>query len=234
MKVLIAQLSILLNNLSHYDILNSVFPSDKGLMFKTPNYKSYLVQFAFIIFLGLSLALYHKKQQFDEVSVEYSEYKENTETIVKYFDAAFENLQSDQEKIIALEAELTCLATNIYFESGRSYEEKLAIATVTMNRVVSENYPKNICAVVWQKKPGARKCQFAWTCDGKSDAIANNRKYAESLAVAKDVLIYDKRSGIITQDVMYFHADYIRPYWSRRMVHVASVGSHLFYRERKL
>lgn len=201
---------------------------------KKPNYQSYLVQFIFIIILAISLALYHKKQQFDEVSVEYTEYRENTETIVKYFDTAFDNLQSDQEKIIALEYELACLASNIYFESGNSYQEKLAIATVTMNRVLSGRYPNNICAVVWEKRKGAKKCQFAWTCDGKSDAIVDNKKYLQALSIAKEVLIYDKRSSIITRDVMNFHANYIRPNWSYRMVRVASVGSHLFYRERKL
>lgn len=201
-------------------------------MFNKPNYQSYLVQFVAIVVLGLSLALYHKKQQFDIVSVEYDQYKENTETIVNYFEAAFGNLQSDQEKLIAMERELTCLATNIYFESGRSYQEKLAIGTVTMNRVTSGDYPRNICAVVWQKRPGARKCQFAWTCDGKSDAIVNNRKYMESLVVAKEVLLRNKRSDIIDSHTTYFHANYIRPSWSRRVVYVATVGSHLFYKER--
>lgn len=212
-----------------------VFLKNKGLMFnKKPNYQSYLVQFVLIIVLGISLSLYHKNQQFDKVSVEYAAYKENTETIVTYFEAAFNNLQSEQEKLIALERELTCLATNIYFEAGRSHEEALAIATVTMNRVTSNKYPKNICAVVWQKKKGAKKCQFAWTCDGKSDAVVNNRKYAESLAIARKVLLHDHRSSIIDSRVTHFHANYIRPDWSYRMTHVASIGSHLFYKERSL
>lgn len=215
----------------HYVNL-SVSRNQKGLMFNKPNYRNYLIQFASIIVLGISLALYHKNQQFDKVFAEYEQYKENTETVVKYFNAAFSNLQSDQEKMIALERELTCLATNIYFESGRSYQEKLAIGTVTMNRVTSGDYPKNICAVVWQKKPGATKCQFAWTCDGKSDAIVNNRKYMESLAIAKEVLLRNKRSDIIDSDVTYFHANYVRPSWSRRVVYVATIGSHLFYKER--
>jgi spore germination cell wall hydrolase CwlJ-like protein len=210
----------------------SVFRNRKGSMFKKPNYQSYLVQFVSIVVLGLSLALYHKKQQFDQVSVEYNVYKENTEMLVTYFNAAFNNLQNDQQRMIALEAELTCLATNIYFESGKSYQEKLAIGTVTMNRVTSGDYPKNICAVVWQKKPGATKCQFAWTCDGKSDAIVNNRKYMESLKVAKEVLIHNRRSDIIDSRTTYFHANYVRPSWSRRVVYVATVGSHLFYKER--
>lgn len=199
-----------------------------------PNYQSYLVQFAFIIFLAFSLALYHKKQQFDKVATEYTEYKDKTENIVRYFETAFTNLQTEQEKLIALERELTCLATNIYFESGRSHEEALAIATVTMNRVTSKKYPKNICAVVWQKRKGAKKCQFAWTCDGKSDAVVNNRKYAESLAIARNVLLRDQRSSIIDSKVTHFHANYIRPDWSYKMVHVASIGSHLFYKERSL
>lgn len=220
---------------NRYKLLNKItHRKNKGLMLSKPNYQSYLVQFVAIVVLALSLALYHKKQQFDTVSVEYNEYKENTETIVTYFEAAFENLETEHQKVMALERELTCLATNIYFESGRSYEEALAIATVTMNRVTSKKYPKNICAVVWQKKKGAKKCQFAWTCDGKSDAIRSNQKYAEALAIAKEVLIHEKRSGIINDDTTHFHANYIRPDWSYKMVRVATIGTHLFYSERSM
>jgi spore germination cell wall hydrolase CwlJ-like protein len=199
---------------------------------RKPNYQSYLVQFFTIIFLGISLSLHHKSRQLEEISTEYAEYKQDTETVVTYVTTAFDNLEDEQQKLIALQHDLACLATNIYFESGRSYQDKLGGATVTMNRVNSEEYPKTICAVVWQKRPGAVKCQFSWTCDGKSDAIVDNRRYAESLDIAKDVLLRDKRSSIINGNVTHFHANYIRPSWSRRMVYVASIGKHLYYRER--
>lgn len=48
--------------------------------------------------------------------------------------------------------QIECLAKNIYYESaGESYEGKLAVAQVTMNRVNSGIFPRDICSVVYQK-----------------------------------------------------------------------------------
>lgn len=139
-----------------------------------------------------------------------------------------------KEKTKLNEKELTCLAMNIYFESGnKSYEEKLAIATVTINRVNSGKFPKTICGVVWEKRPRARKCQFAWTCDGKPDHIKDPKKYFESLEIAREVLTDNKKSAIIGTTTTHFHANYIRPDWSYGMMLVATIGSHRFYREHK-
>jgi spore germination cell wall hydrolase CwlJ-like protein len=147
--------------------------------------------------------------------------------------SAFANSEQNFLAQYEIEKEITCLAMNIYFESGnKSYEEKLAIATVTINRLNSPNYPKTICGVVWQKKPNAKKCQFTWTCDGKSDRITHSGKYIESLRIAKDVLINQKKSRYIDDGVLHYHANYIRPYWSYHMKRVASIGAHLFYREK--
>ncbi len=49
--------------------------------------------------------------------------------------------------------EFSCLARTIYFEAGnQSYEGKLAVGNVEMNRVESEKYPSTICEVVHQYK----------------------------------------------------------------------------------
>jgi spore germination cell wall hydrolase CwlJ-like protein len=29
---------------------------------------------------------------------------------------------------------------------------------------------------------------------------------------------------------MYYHADYVQPYWASSMVEVAKIGRHIFYR----
>jgi spore germination cell wall hydrolase CwlJ-like protein len=48
--------------------------------------------------------------------------------------------------------ELDCLAQNIYYEAAtESYEGKLAVAQVTVNRTNSGKFPTSICGVVKQK-----------------------------------------------------------------------------------
>ena len=51
-----------------------------------------------------------------------------------------------------------CLAMNIYHEArGERWEGQIAVAHVTMNRVAHDEWPNNVCDVVYQKK------QFSWT-----------------------------------------------------------------------
>lgn len=76
-----------------------------------------------------------------------------------------------------------CLALNVWHEArGTSYLDRLSVAHVTKNRVISKRYPNTICSVVFQgrhllnKKTGKiypirDQCQFSWYCDGKSDKI---------------------------------------------------------------
>ena len=90
------------------------------------------------------------------------------------------------------EAELKCMAENIYFE-GRAEPMvgKIAIAKVVMNRIDSPLHPNTICEVVhegphresWKTRgkdvedsernffPLRNKCDFSWYCDGKKDII---------------------------------------------------------------
>tara|TARA_E500000331_G_C16969827_1_gene588801 strand:- start:134 stop:700 length:567 start_codon:yes stop_codon:yes gene_type:complete len=97
--------------------------------------------------------------------------------------------------------ELYCLAANSYFESrGESFDGKIAVAQVVMNRVKSKHYPNTICEVVqqgpiresWKTRkitglpeeeriyyPIKNRCQFSWYCDGASDIIPINRKSGE-------------------------------------------------------
>lgn len=196
-------------------------------------YYTNMVQFFVIVLMGIAFFINNQIQKYDRLAEEYNQYRLQTETVMTLAHSAFINSEKSFLAQYEMEKELTCLAMNIYFESGnKSYEEKLAIATVTLNRVNSPEFPKTICGVVWQKKPNAKKCQFAWTCDGKSDRIVNSGKYLEALRIAKDVLINQKKSRFIDDDVLHFHAYYIRPDWSYKMVKVAFIGSHLFYRER--
>lgn len=132
------------------------------------------------------------------------------------------------------ERQLDCLAKNVYFEAGsESFEGKVAVAQVTMNRVNHPNFPKDVCQVVYQKTVVMQRviCQFSWYCqNGGRPRIKHPELYAESYEVAKKVLLENFRLSTM-KDAMYFHATYINPNWGKERIGV--IGNHVFYRERK-
>lgn len=126
-------------------------------------------------------------------------------------------------KVIS-EKELTCLAKNIAYEApDESYEGKLAVATVTMNRVRSRSFPKTVCGVVYQKNP--RGCQFSWTCGPRGKLEKNI--YAESKKIAHDVLTKNVRLVSI-KNALYFHNTTVTPSWDFARP-IKKIGNHIFY-----
>jgi spore germination cell wall hydrolase CwlJ-like protein len=122
--------------------------------------------------------------------------------------------------------EVDCLAKNIYFEAkGEPRAGKIAVAEVTMNRVKSKQFPRSVCAVVYQKTKGT--CQFSWVCEGKK-VIRNRAAWKESLQIAETILILDRKYGIIGS-AKYFHADYVDPSWAEKKKLIRKIGNHIFY-----
>lgn len=128
------------------------------------------------------------------------------------------------------EAELKCLALNVYWEARAEPEhDKLAVAYVTLNRVASPDFPKSICAVV--KQGGEMKrhaCQFSWWCDGKSDVPTNMEQWEESMAVARDAL--EKKQPDPTGGALFFHNETVKPDWADKKIETASIGQHVYYK----
>jgi spore germination cell wall hydrolase CwlJ-like protein len=149
--------------------------------------------------------------------------------------------------------EMHCLAKNIYFEArGESIRGKVAVANVTMNRVDSPHYPNSICGVVYQAKhstwwlehhnrlvPVRYQCQFSWYCDGKADTLyltnangevikANMQSWLDSLRIAEDSIRGEVKK-VIPTNALWYHADFVNPYWSSSYVPVMKVGRHIFY-----
>lgn len=127
---------------------------------------------------------------------------------------------------------LSCLAMNIYREAGsESFEGKVGVAQVTLNRVNHGSFPKDVCGVVYQKNVVMEKvvCQFSWHCMGDLKTNINNESFKESYAVAKKVLLEGFRLDSL-KDAIYFHAVYIHPSWPHEKV--AQIGNHVFYKAR--
>ena len=124
--------------------------------------------------------------------------------------------------------QVECLAKNIYFESAsETYEGKLAVAQVTLNRVNSPQYPKDVCSVVYQKTQST--CQFSWTCNNVDTLVKNKYQWEESLLIAKRALTQPFLHDIIAKtNALYYHATYVNPGWNKTKV-VARIGNHIFY-----
>lgn len=136
------------------------------------------------------------------------------------------------------DAEVQCLAKNIYFEAkSESREGQVAVGLVTINRVLSEKYPDTICDVVWQKgkhpTTGKWVAQFSWTWDGKEDKPVNKKAWAEAQRIAEAMLAERSLFNFadFTEGATHYHADYVSPYWRNSFTPVLTVDTHLFYRD---
>ena len=132
------------------------------------------------------------------------------------------------------ERQLECLAMNIYREAGHeNFEGKVAVAQVTMNRASHPSFPKDVCAVVFQKTVVIDRviCQFSWYCDTAHKARpVNQSAYNESMAVAKKVLLEGFRLDVM-KEALYYHANYVNPRWP--LEKIGSIGNHIFYKGKK-
>lgn len=120
------------------------------------------------------------------------------------------------------EKELECMAQNIWYEArNEPYEGKLAVATVTMNRVEHPTYPQTVCEVVFEP------WQFSWTMF-KRNPISNAEKYAKIVQIAFEAIYEGKRLETI-RNSMYYHNQTVSPKWSRMMFPIRRIGEHTFY-----
>jgi spore germination cell wall hydrolase CwlJ-like protein len=132
-----------------------------------------------------------------------------------------------------------CLAQNIYFESANQpFAGRVAVANVAVNRTKDAQFPSTICDVVYQAKlrenwkgnmvPIRNKCQFSWYCDGKSDEPTDSTTWMESLHIA-DLVISGKMPDI-TSGSLWYHADFVSPYWAPYLTEVVTIDNHIFYK----
>lgn len=130
-----------------------------------------------------------------------------------------------------IEAEIYCLAKNIYFEANnQSTKGRIAVGQVTLNRVYSLRFPDTICGVVEQRR--RRGCQFSWFCDGKSDKPNHKSETWMSILVLAKTLVTRPMTDT-TGGALYFHADYVYPRWRKKMTYIAKIDDHLFYKPLK-
>ena len=148
----------------------------------------------------------------------------------KVDDLQKREIDPDYMTAAEVEKSLDCLAMNVYREAGNEpFEGKVAVAQVTLNRVNSNKFPRDVCAVVYQKTRFTERviCQFSWYCDSKHrNRPVNDEAYEESYRVAKMVFLEDFKLESI-ENALYYHADYVNPNW--KLKRITKIGTHIFY-----
>ncbi len=121
-----------------------------------------------------------------------------------------------------------CLALAAMAEAGPSDPGQRAVIQVVLNRVRHPAFAKSVCGVVFEGSQRATGCQFSFTCDG---SLA--RRYGEGAWTAARVRAAEMLGGAVYAPVgnaTHYHTDWVHPYWSPKLVKLARVETHLFFR----
>lgn len=131
-----------------------------------------------------------------------------------------------------LSKEQRCLAEAVYFEARSESEEgQAAVAQVVLNRVKSGLYPSSICGVVYQNRHRHLACQFTFACEGKALRVTESEPWEQAKRVASAVL-EGKTYLADVGGATHYHANYVRPYWAKRLKKMDVIGRHIFYKLR--
>jgi hypothetical protein len=128
--------------------------------------------------------------------------------------------------------EQRCLAEAIYFEArSEPPTGQAAVAQVVLNRVNSGLYPNSVCGVVYQNRNRHLACQFSFACEGRSLRVNEPDAWRQAVRIARDVTQGQTYLADIGGSTHY-HANYVRPYWAKRLKRMERIGHHIFYKLR--
>jgi spore germination cell wall hydrolase CwlJ-like protein len=131
-----------------------------------------------------------------------------------------------------LSKEQRCLAEAVYFEArSEPVEGQAAVAQVVLNRVKSGLYPSTVCGVVYQNRHRHLACQFTFACEGKALRTTDTESWERAKRVAGAVL-EGKTYLADVGGATHYHANYVRPYWAKRLKKMDVIGRHIFYKLR--
>jgi len=123
-----------------------------------------------------------------------------------------------------LTEQMRCLAGAIYFESrGEPLYGQLAVAETVINRSDDARWPASYCGVVLQR------AQFSFVRNGRMPRVnTNSAAWTRAKAIAR--IAHNDMWESAAKDAVYFHADYVRPRWSRSKTRLTQIDTHIFYR----
>jgi len=139
-------------------------------------------------------------------------------------ESEYLNLDPKPLSVVNKSAEIDCLARNIYHEArGESLRGQIAVAAVTVNRVLTKGYPASICQVVYQPY------QFSWVKEllKSKHNPRENEQFRTARAIASAYL-----KGLYkdpTKGALFYHASRVNPKWAKTVLKTAQIGNHVFY-----
>lgn len=141
--------------------------------------------------------------------------------------------QTETHRLLAkvTEADMRCLTDNIYHEArNQGVDGKIAVAFVTLNRLLHSDYPSTVCSIVHHKLT-PRVCQFSWSC--MKVKVTDTKAYQDALTVARAVVSgYNKHIKDPTYGALFYHAVYVSPKWRKQVQKTVQIKDHIFYRPK--
>ena len=128
------------------------------------------------------------------------------------------------DRVSPLSEQMQCLAGAVYFEArGEPLAGQLAVAQVVINRSEDRRWPASYCGVVYQRS------QFSFVRGGRMPSInTSSGAWTRAKAVAR--IAHQGLWESEAADAVYFHANYVRPRWSRSKTRLTQIDTHVFYR----
>ena len=121
-----------------------------------------------------------------------------------------------------------CLALAALAEAGGDDAGQRAVIQVVLNRVRHPAFARTVCGVVFEGSQRRTGCQFTFTCDGSLDRRYSDVSRAAALSRAQEAL-----GGRVFAPVgiaTHYHTDWVYPWWSPKLLKIAQVQTHLFFR----
>jgi len=123
---------------------------------------------------------------------------------------------------------LECLVAAMFFEArDQPIDGQVAVAEVILNRVEHDDFPDDVCAVVYEPM------QFSFTHDGLSDdpsthTLSIDVDALEAIeALAEDIL--SNTVVVLGLTSTHYHTNKVNPFWSSVYEMDGGIGDHVFY-----
>lgn len=179
----------------------------------------------FIAILGFTHTYFLSEYTFPHIVInERVEYRHPAQELVWRTDELDNYRINDKDKI--------CLAKNIFYEArGESIVGQIAVAQVTINRLIDGRWGRNICSVVYANG------QFSWTENKQARSTIPGRlplkgdQWDIALNIA-DLVLKGLRMPMLDQ-ALWYHNIFVTPQWGTVAGDnmVGRVGQHIFYKQ---
>lgn len=134
---------------------------------------------------------------------------------------------TEDEKITWCKKHPPCMNMSqavVYESRNQGRVGMLAVAAVIKNRAKHRHWPDNVIDVIKEPK------QFSYLQDYKQQMQPRKIDWSLAMIASFDVLnnVVDSPVG----DALYYHTTKVNPRWAKDLQVVATINSHIFYKEK--